>query len=346
MVPLLVFDLELKFKDYSRIHVKPIHFIDDQDIGLMELTKRYSHVMVDEMFDNYANLSKRSQEEVINMTADKSTVWIAISNMHIGIATKSSENPHSDIGRFFPKFEIAEIKTPLRSPRQNVLDLKDQLFDQNNYFPEKTPLNHKLLMQANMPPNITDGRPVQKFISDGSESLKDSLEKCFKNLPEDKFALIVIEDNFVDLQSLIPDIPIERMINCNCQKIFYALGVMHALKLLGRPTAKIHSINAPIDKEVVKRWISGDKKEDLITSHKLANGFESEFVIVIGRDSNYMSRSFTYTSHILSNYVLEILPVMDSLDYDHQCQKYLLGDEIMHLKAPVEIIGKFGSKTR
>ena len=119
-IPLLVFDLELKFKDYSRIHVKPIHFIDDQDNGLIELTKRFSHIMVDEMFDNYANLSKRSQEEIINMTADKSTVWIAISNMHIGIATKSSENPHSDIGRFFPKFEIAEIKTPLRSPRQNV----------------------------------------------------------------------------------------------------------------------------------------------------------------------------------------------------------------------------------
>ena len=114
---------------------------------------------------------------------------------------------------------------------------------------------------------------------------------------------------------------------------------MHALKLLGRPTAKIHSINAPIDKEAVKRWISRDKKEDLITSHKLANGFESDFVIVMG-SWEHSSRSSAFTANIDMNSILDYLPIVDSLSHDHHCLKYLSGEKIMPLKTPLEIVGR------
>ena len=95
--PLLVYDLELKFRNYARIHVKSVHFIDGEDNGLLNLTKNYSHVMVDELFDNSHRLSEVSKSEIKSMVGSKTTVWMAISNSYKNIGNEMSERPEEGI---------------------------------------------------------------------------------------------------------------------------------------------------------------------------------------------------------------------------------------------------------
>ena len=340
-VPLLVYDLELKFKDYPRIHVKPVHFIDGQDNGLVKLTKRYSHIMVDELFDNSGNLSERSQTEIKSMVCSKTTVWIATSNSYTGIGPKISERPDEDIKNMFPLFEVAEMKTPLRSPRKVVQQLKEQFIAEERGVSSNTrtattnkSLNHKLLMDAKMPPNITDGHPVLKISPDYFKSLGDNLKKCFVNIPQDKFALIIICD---DLLMVLMQV-LGGMINCKCTMVFFALAVMHALKSIGRPTAKIHTVNSPSNKPESKKWVSGEKSEDMIVGELLANGFEFEFVITIGVP-DYWSRSSALTFSIETNILVSLLPMVNLLIHDHNCGRFSSEFVITDPKSPMDIIG-------
>ena len=116
-----MYDLELKFKDYSRIHVKSVHFVDGEDNGLLNLTKNYPHMMIDELFGNSPGLSERSKTEIKSMVCSKTTVWMAISNSYNGIGNEMSERPDEGIKKMFPLFQVAEMKTPLRSPRHTYL---------------------------------------------------------------------------------------------------------------------------------------------------------------------------------------------------------------------------------
>ena len=333
-VPLLVHDLELKFKDYPRIHVKPVHFVDGQDNGLVKLTKRYSHIMVDELFDNVVLLSERSQTEIKRMVSSKTTVWMAISNSYLGSGVKMSERPDEDIKKMFPSFEVAKMKTPLRSPRKVVQQLKEQFFAEERDISSNISLNKKLLMDSNMPPNLTDGHSVQKIPPDNFKSLGDKLKKCFANVPEDKFVLIIISDNV--LTALMQFLG--SMINCKCITVLFALAVTHALKSIGRPTAKIHTVKSPSNKAESKKWVAGERSEDMIVSEFLANGFEFEFVITIGVQEHW-SRSSRLTFSIDTNTFVLLLPMVDLLTHDHNCRRFLSEFEITDPKSPMDIIG-------
>ena len=113
---------------------------------------------------------------------------------------------------------------------------------------------------------------------------------------------------------------------------------MHALKSIGRPTAKIHTVNHPINKAEGKKWVSGERREDMIVSEELAIGLEFEFVISIGFQEHW-SRSSALTFSIETNQLVLLLPMVDLLIQDHNCRKILSGDELMDLKSPMDIIG-------
>ena len=210
----------------------------------------------------------------------------------------------------------------------------DQLTVEERDFSSATTLNQKLVMDANLPPNITDGHPVQIIKIDYSESFGDNLKKCFANVPEDIFALIVISENLWELL-----IKILERINCKHKKNLIALAVRNALKSFGRPTAKTHSLRSPINKADMKRWISGERGEDMIVTDLLANGFESEFVITIGCNTIYWSRSSALTFAIYGNLLVLLLPIIIAMCRDHQCGNFSSGCEIMDLRSPMDVIG-------
>ena len=188
-------------------------------------------------------------------------------------------------------------------------------------------------MNASLPPNITDGHPVQRTEIDYSESLGNQLKKCFVNVPKDRFALIVIS---TFLSKVLMEIL--ESTNCKHKKSLFALAIRNALQSFGRPTAKIHTVHSPPNKAEMKRWISGEKGEDLIVTDSLANGFESDFIITIGHHE-YWSRSSALTFGIQGNPLVLVLPMIVAMCRDHKCGNFSSGCEIMALRSPMEIIG-------
>ena len=354
---LLVYDLEIKFRDHTRVHVKPVYFVDGKNNSLLEMTKRYKHVMIDEMFDNFSNLTESSQNEIRNIVNDKTklTVWLAISSSYMGIGANVSDDPPSEFKAYFPTFEIVEMKTPLRSTRQIFEALKQSFTYDDNLDSKITSLNNKLLMQSKMPPNITDGYPVYQIYQRGNwvheafpysnhhhctlsyypeDIFGNVLEKCFTDTLEDDFALIIIQDNLFERKLYT----LSEKISCKCWRVMFALHVIHALKSFGRPMAKIHSTTTS-DKNEGKHWISEKKKEDLIVSQQLSHGFDYEFVISIGGEFEDLSRSSSRAMSIHINPILLLLPMVDFLRNKHDCQKILSGDETIALKSLHDIIG-------
>ena len=126
--------------------------------------------------------------------------------------------------------------------------------------------------------------------------------------------------------------------NCKHKKSLFALAVRNALKSFGRPTAKIHSLHSPINVAEMKRWIKGERGEDLIVTDELANGFESEFVITIGMPE-YWSRSSAFTFSIEGDHLVLLLPMIFAMFNDHKCGNFSSGCEIMDLRSPMDIIG-------
>ena len=126
--------------------------------------------------------------------------------------------------------------------------------------------------------------------------------------------------------------------NCKNKKILFALAIRNALESFGRPIAKIHSVHSPNKVAEIKRWISGERREDLIVTESLANGFESEFVITIGQQE-YWSRSSALTFDIDGNHLVLLIPMIVAMCRDHKCGNFSSGCEIMDLRSPMDIIG-------
>ena len=100
----------------------------------------------------------------------------------------------------------------------------------------------------------------------------------------------------------------------------------------------VHTVHSPPNKAEMKRWISGEKGEDLIVTDSLANGFESDFIITIGHHE-YWSRSSALTFGIQGNPLVLVLPMIVAMCRDHKCGNFSSGCEIMALRSPMEIIG-------
>ena len=351
---LLVYDLEMKFKDYGRVHVKPVYFVNGENNSLLEMTEKYSHVMIDEMFDNFANLTEVSQNEIRNIVSNKTTVWLAISSSYIGIGANVSDDPSSEYKNYFPNFEVVQMKTPLRSTGQIFKALKQSFSHDDSRDSRIKSLNNKLLMESKMPPNITDGHPVYVILRTGNEvkkffpysstsnhqsynpevSFGKVLQECFTDTLEEDFALIIIKDNLIERKLFT----LSSMISCNCWEVMFGLAVIHALKSFGRPIAKIHSTNVS-GKNKGKDWISEKKTEDLIVSQALSHGFDYEFVISIGEIGD-LSRSSSRALSICINPILLLLPMVEFLRHSkHDCLKIISGNETMALKNLQDIIG-------
>ena len=82
---LLAMDLELKFQDYNeKIKVETVIFKDGQDNKLEELGTGFDHIMCDELFGDYDQLTPKSQKELQDFFFPKQTVLMALSNDYYG----------------------------------------------------------------------------------------------------------------------------------------------------------------------------------------------------------------------------------------------------------------------
>ena len=74
------------------------------------------------MKPNLDLLDESSQKEIQGMFANKKTAWMAFSNSYDGI--QNSKSYRSAIKKWYSRFEVVEIKMPLRAPRKVMESLK------------------------------------------------------------------------------------------------------------------------------------------------------------------------------------------------------------------------------
>ena len=74
--------MEEKLKNYPNIKVQTVFFIDGEDNNLMEISKGYKHIFVDEMFADIDRLMPKSKDELNRFFSYKETVWVAMSNIY------------------------------------------------------------------------------------------------------------------------------------------------------------------------------------------------------------------------------------------------------------------------
>ena len=117
---LLAMDLELKFQDYNeKIKVETVVFKDGQDNKLEELGTGFDHIMCDELFGDYDQLTPKSQKELQDFFSPKETVWMALSNEYHGSRIDSSVDLEELVKGWFPDFQVAKMQTPLRMPKNS-----------------------------------------------------------------------------------------------------------------------------------------------------------------------------------------------------------------------------------
>ena len=87
---LLILDLEEKLKDYQKVTVKGVRYLElsggdysMKDIDGNDLsTDGYDHIFVDEFFEDLIKLNKESIKKFKELIAGKKTVWVSLSNSY------------------------------------------------------------------------------------------------------------------------------------------------------------------------------------------------------------------------------------------------------------------------
>ena len=141
------------------------------------------------------------------------------------------------------------MNIPLRSPRNVFEELKRQV---NPTSGNQIDLNQHLLKNAQLPPTLTDGRFSEVEVNPES-SLTEVLQACFKELPENKVGIIVI-------QSFMNDFP--ESATCSCRNKVVKALFDNAFAQLGKeaPLYWLDEYSDPIEeiKGIQAKKISGD----------------------------------------------------------------------------------------
>jgi len=225
--------------------------------------------MVDEYFANFEHLSQESQSEFGEAMSNKQTLWIALSNKY---GPKSS-NDVTQIPRKLQtlrqtSFEEARMDIPLRSPRNVFEELKRQV---NPTSGNQIDLNEHLLKNAQLPPTLTDGRFSEVEVNPES-SLTEVLQACFKELPENKVGIIVIE-------SFMNDFPED--VTCSCRNKVVKALFDNAFAQLRKKAPWLKDPLYWLDdySDTIEEIKKSKNKRFLVTTYHLARGFEDSLII-------------------------------------------------------------------
>ena len=320
---LLAIDLELKFQSYNDyIKVETVFFKDGEDNKLKEIGNGYAHVMCDELFGDINRLTTKSQKELKDFFSSKETVWMALSNDYYGSKIDGSVNLEELVKGWFPDFQVARMKIPLRMAKTVAENIRSGYAHQIGKATQLQ-LNARLCAESKLPSNLTEGCQIDRFGLGEFKSLHELLEKALAKLAKGSSAIIVINDSINDRPMAALNKAVRSSIKCqHCRDLIFVLAIDVALAKLGKK-ALFYSIHFSSPEQWVKDFLSGLREgEILVVSYELMKGIEHPFIIDNTHSLTISSRASAKLVKLFYNRFLDMMAVAEQLlkDDQHQCQ--------------------------
>ena len=320
---LLAIDLELKFQSYNDyIKVETVFFKDGEDNKLKEIGNGYAHVMCDELFGDINRLTTKSQKELKDFFSSKETVWMALSNDYYGSKIDGSVNLEELVKGWFPDFQVARMKIPLRMAKTVAENIRSGYAHQIGKATQLQ-LNARLCAESKLPSNLTEGCQIDRFGLGEFKSLHELLEKALAKLAKGSSAIIVINDSINDRPMAALNKAVRSTIKCqHCRDLIFVLAIDVALAKLGKK-ALFYSIHFSSPEQWVKDFLSGLREEEiLVVSYELMKGIEHPFIIDNTHSLTISSRASAKLVKLFYNRFLDMMAVAEQLlkDDQHQCQ--------------------------
>ena len=211
---------------------------------------------------------------------------------------------------------------PLRSPRNVFEELKRQV---NPTSGNQIDLNQHLLKNAQLPPTLTDGR-FSRVRMNPESSLTEVLQACFKELPENKVGIIVI-------QSFMNDFP--ESATCSCRNKVVKALFDNAFAQLGKE-APLYWLDKYSD--TIDEIKESKQKRFLVTTYNLAQGFEDNLIINLTSFETY-SRASAYLLSVFPTptWPYLALSTLTSIIFEKHEDSF---DHQLSLDSPLVTIGK------
>ena len=317
---LLAMDLELKFQAYEDfIKVETVLFKDGKDNKLQEIGANFDHVMCDELFADIDRLTQKSQRELKDFFSSKKTVWMALSSDYHYSAIDGSIDPEALVKEWFPDFQVAQMKTPLRMPKTVAEDIKDSFVHQTT-TDKKLTLNSWLMAKSTLPINLTEGCQIENYGFGKLEPIHELLEEAFDKLPKGRSVVIVIQQG--SLQSFHS--ATRSAVKCkHCWDLVDLLAIDIALAKLGKKVL-YYCINFSSSEQSVKEFLSGQREgEILVVSFELMRGIEYPIIIDTLANHDISSRSSSKLVRIHPNNFFDIMNLYEQLlkEEQHICKE-------------------------
>ena len=338
---LLAMDLELKFQDYNEnIKVETVAFKDGEDNKLEELGNGFDHIMCDELFGDFDQLTPKSQKELKDFFSRKETVWMALSNEYYHSKIDGSVDLEQLVKGWFPDFQVAKMQTPLRMPKTVAENIRSGCAN-NIAKATQLSLNARLCAESKLPSNLTEGCQIEYVGLGEFKSLNEIMEKALKKLPKGSSAIIVIDDR--PIKSL--NKAVRSTIKCQrCRDLIMVLTTEVALAKLGIK-ALFHCIHFSSPEQWIKEFMSGLREEEiLVVSFELMRGIEHHFIIDTTSTYDIRSRTSAKLVDITSNWFLDMTAVAEQLlkDNQHQCQAIMERESRPEIDLSItSLIGEF-----
>ena len=299
---MLALDMEEKLKDYPNITVKTVFFIDGEDNNLMELTRDCQHIFVDEMFADIEALKPKSQDELRELFSSKETVWVAMSNYYYDSRLDGSVDLEAWAKSKLPDdFQVVRMDTPLRMPATVTKSIKDGQIGISKGT--NLSLNQRLMAECQVPSNLVEGCAIEEFSSDELEALYQLLQPALEQVPEDNYAVMIIDDRpFIATNAFM-----RSLIKCKCRDIILVLTVKLAMLKAGKELTEFHCIGHSSPEERLKKLITVDRNRDLVLSNALKNGYEHNVIFDLTGTHDVSSRS---SAKLVGFYPITLLDMM------------------------------------
>ena len=179
------------------------------------------------------------------------------------------------------------------------------------------------MAECKVPSNLVEGCAIEIFTSDELEPLYQLLQKSFEKIPHDASAMIVIDDRTF----IVDNKYMRTIIKCQCKDLINVLTVKYAMLKAGRKIPEFHCLDHSSSEEALKKWISGDRKKDLVISYEFVKGYEHPVIIDTTTFGDVSSRCSSKLITLYPNTFLDMLLIYEKVlkSSDHKC------DEVMSL---------------
>lgn len=270
---LLFWALQEKFKDHPNVTVKSLVVTNGQRHDFEKLMQGFDYVYIDEFFSDFDALEAETKTEFFDVIKAKKVVKIAMSNVYFKSKMSKDIDVKDYIGKWLPKeFQIAELKIPLRMPRNLSQKMKESFTDLS--LKTDTQFLQRLMAESHVPLSLPDGRVLAK-VGGLHMALDKAYQECFKKIQDDQSVLIVIADaaNRTEIQAG------KSLLDCECGAKLLVLTHDYGLEMADRKPPGYHCISHSDGELKVKKVISGEEDRDLVVTLDLARGYESEVVV-------------------------------------------------------------------